>query len=114
MAESILRSKFEAMHEDFEVVVHSAGTAGYHIGEQADHRTRAVLREKSLPEPSLARQARAADFIEYDYILAMDSSNYSDLLEIKPDSSSAQLYLMRYFDSESSESPVPDPLLWWL
>lgn len=65
--------------------VESAGTAAYHEGERPDSRTLDVLRKNGIALNSRARQVRAEDFDEFDWILAMDASNLSNLRRICPD-----------------------------
>lgn len=61
--------------------IDSCGTGGYHIGAAPDSRTLAVLRSHGLTNyKHRARQVRVPqDFQEFDYLIAMDGSNYSDL-----------------------------------
>ena len=93
------------------VLVESAGTAGYHIGELPDRRARAAALARGLPLESRARQFRAADFARLDYVLAMDSENLANLQALAPDAAArAKLWLLRSFDPESpSGAAVPDP-----
>ena len=59
--------------------IESAGTAAYHQGERPDRRSMAVLQKHGISLNSLARQVRADDFEDFDWILAMDASNLRDL-----------------------------------
>jgi protein-tyrosine phosphatase len=79
MAEGVFnhRAKERGRLADFEV--DSAGTAAYHSGEQADRRTRALLAENGIALDCRARQVTDRDFEHYDYIFAMDSSNFNTL-----------------------------------
>ena len=65
--------------------IESAGTAAYHVGELPDRRTLAVLRAHGISLHSRSRQVRDSDFDEFDWILAMDQSNYRNLMRICPD-----------------------------
>ncbi|HEX7609241.1 MAG TPA: low molecular weight phosphotyrosine protein phosphatase, partial [Solirubrobacteraceae bacterium] len=60
-----------------------------------------------------ARQARAADFEEFDLLLAMDEDNVRDLLAIAPDEDgAAKVRLLREFDPAAvaaASLSVPDP-----
>ena len=93
------------------ISVDSAGTSGWHIGEPADRRMRQTAESHGIHLPSKSRQIRLSDFQEFDYILAMDSSNLRDLQDLyhqvkKP---KAQIFKMRYFDPQAPDSDVPDP-----
>ena len=97
----------------FESVIRcdSAGTAGYHIGELADLRTRKNAQEHGLELVHKARQFSGKDFNDFDYILVMDESNLRNIALIKSDlkETKAQLFKMRYFDYEFKNEDVPDP-----
>ncbi len=91
--------------------IDSAGTAAYHVGEPADSRSRQTAEARGIRLPSTARQFERGDFERFDYILAMDSENYENLLELAPSPEAIErLYLFRSFDSESQAgASVPDP-----
>lgn len=93
------------------VEVDSAGTAGYHQGEPPDSRARAAGRRFGVEVGGRARQFKKADFERFDYILAMDRSNFEDLSELAPsDAARQKLHLLRSFDPSSiSGASVPDP-----
>ncbi|MFK7922707.1 MAG: low molecular weight protein-tyrosine-phosphatase [Bacteroidia bacterium] len=91
--------------------VDSAGTGGWHVGERPDARMLETAKRHDIPLPSRARQAKANDFEEYDYILAMDESNLDDLKRLADSSTNprAQLFKMRFFDVDAPDTDVPDP-----
>jgi protein-tyrosine phosphatase len=103
-----------ALNEFF--VVDSAGTAAYHIGELPDHRARAVAKERGRILTHRARQVRREDFAQFDYIVAMDHSNYHALVTLRNtllpsmiSQSSAEILLYRAFDTIAPNTDVPDP-----
>lgn len=64
-----------------QVYVDSAGTHSYHIGAPPDSRGQATALSRGVDLRDLrARRVVAADFVEFDYLLAMDRANYQDLL----------------------------------
>jgi len=93
------------------VEVDSAGTAGYHSGESPDTRARAAGRRFGVEVAGRARQFKRGDFQRFDYVLAMDRSNFDDLIELAPDvEARAKVRLLRSFDPSSpSGASVPDP-----
>ena len=93
------------------VEVDSAGTAGYHQGEPPDSRARAAGRRFGVEVGGRARQFKPADFQRFDYVLAMDRSNYDDLAALATDAAARKkLFLLRSFDAQSPEgASVPDP-----
>lgn len=81
MADGLLRKK--VLNAGLDVVVDSAGTAGYHIGEAPDTRMRQTARSYGVPIDELrARQFVVSDFDTFDLIYAMDSSNYTNILKL--------------------------------
>ena len=109
MAESVFHDlvRNEGLQQQF--VIESAGTVAYHIGEKPDHRTINILNDVGIQYYSLARRATPEDFINFDYILAMDHSNLVDLESIKPDNTRAKLELFRQYDVDFGNGIVPDP-----
>lgn len=76
LAEGILRTKLdEQFHVD------SAGTGSWHIGKAPDKRSISVAQKYGIDiSTQRARQFSAKDFDDFDLILVMDASNYSDVL----------------------------------
>lgn len=93
--------------------VDSAGTSAYHAGDPADSRSIAVARKHGIAVPSISRQVRASDYTEFEWVVAMDRQNLSDLQAKEPSESSARLVLLRDYDPESGgkgkDLDVPDP-----
>lgn len=93
----------------------SAGTAGYHIGALPDRRMRMIADKNGITLTHQARQFTSEDFANFDYIMAMDESNYEDISRVglqkaKSSPSNQQLFLYRLFDPErGAENIVPDP-----
>jgi protein-tyrosine phosphatase len=56
-----------------------------------------------------ARSVSAADFEAFDYILAMDSSNYEDLSALCAPGNEAKLRMFLEFATVSGLTDVPDP-----
>lgn len=92
-------------------VIHidSAGTGDWHIGRAPDQRSSAAALQRGYDLSVLrARQVSALDFERFDYILAMDAKNLSDLHAMRPSHFSGELNLfLSYGKSDLSE--VPDP-----
>ncbi|WXL27389.1 low molecular weight protein-tyrosine-phosphatase [Ectopseudomonas mendocina] len=108
-AEAVLRHKLQEAGLDGRVEVDSAGTSDWHVGKQADSRTRRAAQHRGYDMSALrGRQAVPEDFQRFDLILAMDKSNLSNLQQIQPHSAKAELdlFLRRY---QMPLSEVPDP-----
>ena len=92
------------------IYIDSAGTGDWHIGRPPDQRATAKAAERAIDLSDLrARQVTAADFDQFDYILAMDSQNLSNLKTMCPSGFSKYLGLFLEFADEFSEQEVPDP-----
>lgn len=109
MAESVLRDKVNKAGLSHKFQIDSAGTAGYHIGEWPDNRTIATLNGRGIDDYSKARQLNRNDLDEYDYILAMDHNNYSDILMFNENHSNAKIEMFRNYDTHKGDLVVPDP-----
>ena len=92
------------------IEIHSAGTHAYHVGEPPDARAQeaAGLRGYDL-SPQRARRVQESDFIEFDYVLAMDRSNFADLQELALPDYKQRLKLFLEFARELQDTDVPDP-----
>lgn len=91
------------------ILVDSAGTGDWHIGKAPDSRASEAAMSRNHDLSHLrARQVRPEDFLEFDYILAMDKQNLSDLRAMALPEFIGHLGLfLDYGQSELDE--VPDP-----
>lgn len=112
-AEGVLRSIAARDFPGLMLDIDSAGTAAYHVGEPPDRRTVAAARRRGYDLASLrAREVQADDFRRFDYILAMDRSNLSELTSRRMAGATAQLALFMSFapgEQGSDFDEVPDP-----
>ncbi len=97
-----------------EISCDSAGTQGYHIGNLPDYRSRRVAVDKGISLIHKARKLVSDDYAQFDYIVAMDESNYAHIQSLSYrstgfDMPEDRLFLFREFDSLSQEKDVPDP-----
>jgi protein-tyrosine phosphatase len=92
-------------------IIDSAGTASYHLGEEADSRSRAAAKRRGYSIGHRARQFQRSDFGEFDLVCAMDSDNLGTLLRLAPTPEAKQrVKLLRSFDPTApSGAEVPDP-----
>ena len=110
MAEAIFNHKIQQFGIEHRFIVDSCGTGNYHIGQQPDPRTVSSARRNGVPISHACRQLQAKDLLEFDYILAMDASNLSNILKLPNASDYAgKIMLMREFDPKGKGSEVPDP-----
>jgi protein-tyrosine phosphatase len=111
MAEAVLRAQLAEAGLADDVVVDSAGTSGWHAGEDADPRARAALRRRGYELRHAARGFDRAWFAERDLILALDEDNLKALRRLAPDAETAsRIRLLRSYDADAGEElDVPDP-----
>ena len=80
MAETVLRAALQAAGLDGAVVVDSAGTGDWHIGEPMNAAARAALTSRGYDGSAhRARQIGRSWLSERDLFLAMDARNLADL-----------------------------------
>ena len=90
--------------------IDSAGTHAYHVGEPPDSRAQLTARKRSIDLSSQrARKVEPDDFHEFDYVLAMDNSNYAELEAICPAGQEQKLRLFLEYSNGFQEREVPDP-----
>ncbi|OUS09650.1 phosphotyrosine protein phosphatase [Gammaproteobacteria bacterium 53_120_T64] len=89
--------------------VDSAGTGDWHLGKQPDPRTIAAGQRRGYDFSQLrARQVSEDDFSHFDYILAMDGSNLTNLQAMRPPAFKGRLSLFLPF-GPGTQHEVPDP-----
>ncbi|EQC48978.1 low molecular weight protein-tyrosine-phosphatase [Bacteriovorax sp. DB6_IX] len=91
--------------------IDSAGTSAHHVGEPADSRMREHAQRRGIFLGSISRAFDASsDFEKYDLILAMDNSNYRNILAMNPSGEyHHKVKMFCDFAKNRSESEVPDP-----
>ena len=91
--------------------VDSAGTSGWHIGEQPDPRSVAVAAKNNIDiSGQRARQFVVSDFDNFDLIYAMDASNLRDILSLansEKEKKKVRMILNEIYPNENRR--VPDP-----
>ena len=86
------------------IVVDSAGTGNWHVGETPCEHSVAVARNHDVDISQLrARQVKKADFTAFDLIVALDQSNYRDLKALGCQN------LVKLGDYGHGGADVPDP-----
>ena len=111
LAEGVFKQRVQDAGLEDKIHVDSAGTSGWHIGEGPDPRSIEIAEKNGIYLDSFGRKAVSEDFKKFDYIIAMDSDNYSDLKRLSHSSmnGTARLFLMRDFDDIGKGQDVPDP-----
>jgi protein-tyrosine phosphatase len=109
MAQGVMESTL--FEHGFDAIVDSAGTAAYHSGEAPDRRGQAEMRRHGIDiSRQRARQFRVSDFDEFDYIFAMDKSNYQNILALASnDEERNKVKLFMNVVEPATDTDVPDP-----
>lgn len=109
-AEGVFRRLVQKAGLEHTILIDSAGTHDYHIGSVPDRRASAAAGKRGYDLSALrGRQVSRQDFHEFDYILAMDRDNLSNLQRICPPEHASKVSLFLEFSPNFSETEVPDP-----
>lgn len=109
-AEGVFRYRVEQEGESSWIDIDSAGTHAYHIGSSPDGRAQQAAHKRGIDLSALrGRQALVEDFDEFDYLLAMDEENYTNLICIAPHDKKYKVQMFLQYARSFSESDVPDP-----
>jgi protein-tyrosine phosphatase len=109
-AEAVFRAVAAREAPELMIEVDSAGTAGYHIGEPPDLRTRQAATRRGYDMSSLrARIVEPSDFEDFDFILAMDRENLGVLHHRAPAHTRDRVRLFLEFAPNATVTEVPDP-----
>ncbi|MCB0456853.1 MAG: low molecular weight phosphotyrosine protein phosphatase [Flavobacteriaceae bacterium] len=107
LAEGILKSKVNTS----KVLVESAGTGGWHVGELPDSRSIDIAKKHGIDiTDQRGRKFSPYDFENYDFIYVMDNSNYQDVIKLAnthEEIEKVKLILDEIFPNENVD--VPDP-----
>ena len=114
MAEAVIRHRLDKVGLVGRVSVESAGIGAWHVGEPADPRALAALRERGYDGTAhRARQFTADWFGRYDLVLAMDQDNYAELARLAAArGSQTDVRMLRSYDPTAraaGDLDVPDP-----
>jgi protein-tyrosine phosphatase len=107
LAEGILQSKIDPK----KIIVDSAGTGSWHIGNLPDQRSIAVAKTHKIDITNQrCRQFEIADFDRFDLIYVMDRYNYQDVTALSRNEEDRQKVILILSETGSSQKlDVPDP-----
>lgn len=117
-AEGVFTDLVKKRGFDSKFRIDSAGTIGYHEGNEADPRMRSASKRRGIQITSISRPIKPSDFVEFDLILAMDKQNKEDILEAfsrwkfrdpLPEDAHKKVKLMCSYCKKHDETEVPDP-----
>ena len=111
-AEAIFLKLLRSHSIENKFFVDSAGTGSWHVGKEADSRMKFFARKRNINITSQARQLVKEDFKKFDYILAMDDSNFANIIKMKNrevQSELSRVKKIQEFASVFEVKEVPDP-----
>jgi protein-tyrosine phosphatase len=111
-AEGIMRSLVEEEGLTNQIYIDSAGTIDYHTGECADDRMILHAEKRGYDlNPHRARMFNPLiDFKEFDYLITMDNTNFSDILRHdRTGANRHKVYKITSFSTKYEEEEIPDP-----
>ncbi len=110
IAQGILDAKIKAANL-YGWEADSAGTSGWHDGEGPDPRAVKAAKAKGIDISSqISRKITLNDLEHFDLILAMDSSNYQDILRLcTSEIQKNKVKLLMNYPFPSKNMAVPDP-----
>ena len=110
-AEGVLKAIVEKEGDGDRWVIDSAGTGGWHVGEQPDKRMRIHARQRGIELNHRCRKVTAGDFDDFDLIIPMDSSNEINLRRMAPTLEAARkiVPMATFIDDRFNYDHVPDP-----
>lgn len=109
LAEGILKTKINSD----QVIVESAGTGDYHIGQSPDERSVEIAKTNNIDiTQQRGRQFEVSDFDRFDQIYAMDNSNYKDIMRLaRHEADQKKVYLILNEVLPGENCDVPDPYM---
>jgi protein-tyrosine phosphatase len=109
-AEGIFMKKVSDAGLAGRILIDSAGTHGYHVGEAPDPRAQVAAKARGYDLSGLrARRFDRGDFERFDLVLAMDHGNRAFLAQLCPPSRETKLRLMMDYARSYTAPEVPDP-----
>jgi len=109
-AEGVFRSLVERQGLAGDISVDSAGTGAWHVGDPPDPRAQASAEVRGYDlSGQRARKIHGDDFSRFDYIIAMDRSNHTDLTSMAPPAGRERIHMFLAFAPETGVREVPDP-----
>jgi protein-tyrosine phosphatase len=107
LAEGVFRAVLAEHGKD--LLIDSAGTGGWHAGEQPDRRSIAVAARHGVDiSGRRARKVLPEDFSRFDLILGMDKANVRDLKGLASPAARDRVHLYLDF-ATGNATDVPDP-----
>ena len=109
-AEGVMRNLIAEAGLTEQIAVDSAGTHAYHVGHPPDKRSQAAALQRGVDISALkARTVTAADYAQFDLLLAMDWDNLHLLQAACPPEHEHKCKRLMEFATAHASPVVPDP-----
>ena len=93
-----------------QIKIDSAGTGAWHVNQAPDQRSQDAALKRGIDlSTQRARKISTDDFNDFDYLVAMDKSNVSNLKKICPPDLVSRISLFLEFAPKLQRQEVPDP-----
>lgn len=109
-AHGVLRERLRRRGLQAHIVVDSAGTHGYHVGQPPDPRAQAHARARGYDLSDLrARRLTVQDCERHDWLLVMDAANEAVVRSLCPPPHQHKIHRLARFARRHAVHEVPDP-----
>ena len=110
MAEAYFKKIVDEAGLSDRFTIDSAGTSDWNVGKPPHQGTQEKLSAYDIPFDHIkSRQIGEDDFNSFDYIIAMDDQNITDLTNIKIKGTNTKLTRLMDFVEDEALKDIPDP-----
>ncbi|WP_040050919.1 low molecular weight protein-tyrosine-phosphatase [Caballeronia concitans] len=109
-AEAVMRDLVVKAKLTDRIIIDSAGTGDWHIGQPPDERAQRAAKKRGYDLSNLrGRQVAADDFARFDLFIVMDDANASALASVCPPEHRDKIRLLMEFATIDDSRVVVDP-----
>ena len=93
-----------------QISVDSCGLSAYHVGELPDPRSSEMAKSRGYDLSDIrSRKIKPSDYVQFDYILAMDDGHLRDMRRQAPSANQTKIKLFLDYHPDMVGQSVPDP-----
>ncbi|MEE3045173.1 MAG: low molecular weight protein-tyrosine-phosphatase [Pseudomonadota bacterium] len=109
-ADGVFRKIVDQAGLSDQIGIDSCGLSAYHVGELPDPRSREMAESRGYDLNDIrSRKIKPSDYIQFDYILAMDDGHLRDMRRQAPSEHQHRIELFLDYHPEMAGQSVPDP-----
>ncbi|MFK7730411.1 MAG: low molecular weight protein-tyrosine-phosphatase [Pseudomonadales bacterium] len=110
MAQGVFQQQVDAAGLNHKILVDSCGTAAFNVGKHPDPRAVDAAIENGLEiSQQIARQIDDSDYQRFDFIVAMDRNNLSNVIAWAPPNYKGEMKLLLDYTPKHKQGQVADP-----